>query len=125
MSGLGNKEIMAANLQYYMEKNNLSRQDLCQAIGVKYTTLTDWLKANTYPRIDKIELMANYFGITKADLVEERKEASADDTAAFRDRMKQEYGVLFDLVEKADEKQRKQIETIIKTIVGEDDDWGA
>lgn len=41
--------------------------------------------------------------------------------------MKAEYGALFDLVEKADEKQRQQIETIVRTIVGDDDpdDWGA
>lgn len=122
MSELGNKEIMAANLQYYMEKNNLSRQDLCQALGIKYTTLTDWLKANTYPRIDKIELMANYFGISKADLVEEKKTEGVD---AFRDRMKAEYGVLFDLIDKADDTQKQQIETIIKAIVPEDDWEGA
>jgi len=35
-------------------------------------TFSDWVNAKTYPRIDKIELMANYFGISKADLVEER-----------------------------------------------------
>jgi len=122
VSELGNKEIMAANLQYYMEKNNLSRQDLCQALGIKYTTLTDWLKANTYPRIDKIELMANYFGISKADLVEEKKTEGVD---AFRDRMKAEYGVLFDLIDKADDTQKQQIETIIKAIVPEDDWEGA
>ena len=45
---------------------------MCDALGVKYTTFTDWVKGNSYPRIDKIELMANYFGISKADLVEER-----------------------------------------------------
>lgn len=45
---------------------------MCNALGVKYTTFTDWVKGNAYPRIDKIELMANYFGITKADLVEEK-----------------------------------------------------
>ncbi len=72
-NSLGNKEIMAKNIQYYMNINNLSRQDLCRAIGVKYTTLTDWIKGNAYPRIDKIELMANYFGISKSDLVEMRK----------------------------------------------------
>lgn len=122
MSELGNKEIMAANLQYYMDKNGLSRQDLCQAIGVKYTTLTDWLKANTYPRIDKIELMANYFGITKADLVEERKEASADDTAAFRDRMKEEYGVLFDLIDKASDYQRELVEDLLRAFIEKDEE---
>ena len=71
MSGLGNKEIMAKNIQYYMDKYEKTRQDMCDALGVKYTTFTDWVKGNSYPRIDKIELMANYFGISKADLVEE------------------------------------------------------
>lgn len=72
MSGLGNKEIMASNIQYYMDMYQKTRQDMCDALGVKYTTFTDWVKGNSYPRIDKIELMANYFGISKADLVEER-----------------------------------------------------
>lgn len=72
MSNLGNKEIMAKNIQYYMDKYEKTRQDMCDALGVKYTTFTDWVKGNSYPRIDKIELMANYFGISKADLVEER-----------------------------------------------------
>ena len=39
---------------------------------MKYTTFTDWVKGNAYPRIDKIELMADYFGISKSDLVEEK-----------------------------------------------------
>lgn len=73
MSNLGNREIMSKNLQYYMNLNNLSRKEVCSAIGVKYTTFTDWLNGNVYPRIDKIELMANYFGISKSDLVEEHK----------------------------------------------------
>ncbi|MGI5947880.1 MAG: helix-turn-helix domain-containing protein [Lachnospiraceae bacterium] len=73
MSDLGNKEIMARNIQYYMDKYEKTRQDMCEALGVKYTTFTDWVKGNSYPRIDKIELMANYFGISKSDLVEEHK----------------------------------------------------
>lgn len=79
MSGLGNKEIMAKNIQFYMDKYGKSRQDMCDALGVKYTTLTDWVKGNSYPRIDKIELMANYFGISKSDLVEERNSLTSKD----------------------------------------------
>ena len=71
MSALGNKKIMAKNILYYMEKHQKSRNEMCEALGVKYTTFTDWVKGNSYPRIDKIELMANYFGISKSDLVEE------------------------------------------------------
>lgn len=72
---LGNKEIMAQNIQYYMDLNGKTRKDVCEALGIKYTTLTDWIKGNTYPRIDSIEMMANYFGIEKSDLVENRNKS--------------------------------------------------
>lgn len=77
MSNLGNKQIMAKNILFYMDKYNKTRNDMCEALGVKYTTFTDWVKGNSYPRIDKIELMANYFGISKADLVEEHSTSTA------------------------------------------------
>lgn len=70
-NNLGNKETMAKNIRYYMSLYNKTRQDMCDALGVKYSTFTDWVNGNKYPRIDKIEMMANYFHITKADLVEE------------------------------------------------------
>lgn len=73
---LGNKKIMAKNIQYYMDLYNKTRNDICQDLGIKYTTFTDWIKANTYPRIDKIELMANYFNIEKSDLIEEHSKES-------------------------------------------------
>ncbi len=76
MSDLGNKQIMAKNIQYYMNLHDKTRSEMCEALGVKYTTFTDWVKGNAYPRIDKIELMANYFGISKADLVEKHSAAS-------------------------------------------------
>ena len=73
---LGNKEVMSKNIQYYMALHGKTRQEMCDALGVKYTTFTDWIKGKTYPRIDKIELMANYFGIMKSDLVEDRSKKS-------------------------------------------------
>ncbi len=82
MSDLGNKKIMGQNIQAYMDKKNVSRQKLSDDLGVSYTTLSDWIKGNTYPRIDKIELMANYFGIEKSDLVEDHaKMNNANKTA--------------------------------------------
>ncbi|MGO2040904.1 MAG: LexA family transcriptional regulator [Staphylococcus equorum] len=68
---LGNKEVMAKNISKYMRINNVDRTQLSKDLKVKYTTLSDWINAKTYPRIDKIELLANYFNVTKADLVED------------------------------------------------------
>ena len=70
-NNLGNKETMAKNIRYYMGLYNKTRQDMCDALDVKYSTFTDWVNAKKYPRIDKIEMMANYFNISKSDLVEE------------------------------------------------------
>lgn len=72
MSSLGNKQVMAKNIRYYMEKKGLNATDLALELDFKYSTVLDWLKANTYPRIDKIEMMANYFKIEKSDLVEDK-----------------------------------------------------
>ena len=73
MSDLGNKEILARNLDYYMKFNNKDRNDIARDLDIPYTTVTSWLKAEFYPRIDKIQLLANYFGIQKSDLVENHK----------------------------------------------------
>ncbi len=73
MSDLGNKEIFAKNLKYYMELNNKDRNDLSKDLNLPYTTITSWCKGEFYPRIDKIQLLANYFNIQKADLVESKE----------------------------------------------------
>lgn len=65
-----NKEVMARNIQYYMEKKGVTASEICNALGFKHNTFSDWVNAKTYPRIDAIEMMANYFGISKAFLVE-------------------------------------------------------
>lgn len=75
MTGLGNKAIFARNLKKYMEMFNKDRNDMVKALGFKYTTFNDWYNGKTYPRIDNIEKIANYFGIAKADLIEDVDES--------------------------------------------------
>ena len=77
---------------------------MCEALGVKYTTLTDWVNGNSYPRIDKIEMMANFFGIEKSDLVEDRSPSlSRRDTRDIekileqtREQLTSQEGLMFD-----------------------------
>lgn len=73
MGDLGNKKVFAENLKYYMNINNKTRADVCRDLDIPYSTFTDWCNANIYPRIDKIEILANYFDIKKSDLVERRE----------------------------------------------------
>ena len=73
MSNLGNKKTMAENLSYYIELSGKTQKELSEIVGVAYSTFNDWVNGKKYPRIDKIEIMANYFGILKSDLIEEKR----------------------------------------------------
>lgn len=73
-----NKDIFSKNLKYYMDKKGVDRNQLCSDLDLKYTTVRDWIKGITYPRIGKIELLANYFGINKSDLIEDKSSLSSN-----------------------------------------------
>ena len=72
MGDLGNKKVFSENLNYYMNKFDKERNDICRDLGFKYSTFSDWINGNKYPRIDNIEIIANYFGIQKSDLIEKK-----------------------------------------------------
>lgn len=96
-NNLGNKKTMAQNIKYYMDKYGKTRKDMCEALGISYMTFADWVNAKTYPRIDKIEMMANYFGISKADLVEdmdEKKELQESSSSGISEVIRNNYSRL-------------------------------
>ena len=74
MSNIGNREVFAKNLAYYLERSGKTQKELSEIVGVSKSTFNDWMKAKKYPRIDKIEIMADYFRILKSDLIEEKTE---------------------------------------------------
>lgn len=65
-----NKTVFANNLRFYMDEAKKTRTDICEDLGFKYSTFNDWYNGIKYPRIDKIEMLANYFNIGKSKLIE-------------------------------------------------------
>ena len=68
------KEVFAKNLRHYMERKEISQKELAIIVGVSAPTINEWIKAKKYPRIDKIDILSNYFGCLKSDLIEEKTE---------------------------------------------------
>lgn len=89
---MDNKNIFATNLKRYMALNEKSRKDISEALGISYYTVTDWVKGKKYPRMDKVEMLADYFGVLKSDLIEEKTEE--------RREMQQKNSTLTDIVVK-------------------------
>lgn len=74
-----NKQIMAEHIKEKLNQNDMTAKEFSDKLGFKYTTVLDWIHAKTYPRIDKIEKMANFFGVDKADLIEPHRDPREDD----------------------------------------------
>lgn len=76
---LANK-ILASNLNRYIKLDGISPSILAEKLSkannttISYSTVYDWCTAVKYPRIDNIEMLANYFGILKSDLIEDKAE---------------------------------------------------
>lgn len=58
------------NLRTFMESKKKTQSDLVRDLDLRQATVSDWINGKKYPRMDKMELLANYFGITISDLVE-------------------------------------------------------
>ncbi len=63
-----------------MDSAGVDRYKLCEDLGFKYSTVSEWLSANKYPRMDKIEMLASYFKVKKSDIIEEAKAVSISPT---------------------------------------------
>lgn len=72
MNSEWSKETLAKNLKHYMEKTGKTQKELAKVAGVSEPTFSYWINAIKYPRIDKIQALADYFGILKSDLIEEK-----------------------------------------------------
>lgn len=71
------KKIFSQNLNKHMRIHGKTRSQIAKDLNVSYSTFSDWVSGKKYPRIDKIEMLSDYFGITKSKLIEEENK---DDT---------------------------------------------
>ena len=54
-----------------MKLSGKTQKEVAAAVGVTTGNFCDWMKCRSYPRMDKVQALADYFGIQKSDLVED------------------------------------------------------
>lgn len=109
------REVFAKNLRFYMERSGKMQKDLAEVAGVSPATFNEWLKAKKYPRIDKIDKLADYFGILKSDLIEEKSiENSPVEMAErhFEMIMDEDLNEIFDDLQFLDVRERKMVKDL-------------
>jgi len=98
------KKEFSKNLNNLLHKNDMSRRDLASRLDVPYSTICNWCNGVTYPRMDKVELMARLFDVPKSRLVE--KYDVVPDGYFFLDKDEQ---FLIETFSKFDDAQKKRM----------------
>ena len=115
MSSIGNKEVFAQNLTKYLTRFGKSQREMAEIIGVSPSTFNDWANGRKYPRIDKIEMLANYFGILKSDLIEE---VSEDGYSPSEPQLTEGEKMLLDLFNRVPEDKQQLVLQMIRAALG-------
>lgn len=115
MSSIGNKDIFAKNLSYYLKRNGKDQKEVAEIVGVAPSTFNEWIKAKKYPRIDKIEILANYFDILKSDLIEEKDQKNPPSN---KENLTEGEQMLLDMFRKIPEDKQELVLQMIRVALG-------
>jgi transcriptional regulator with XRE-family HTH domain len=98
-----------------MAQNGKTRNDLVRDLGFKYSTVRDWEKGITVPRMDKVEMLANYFHCSNSDLLEEKEKPTVKDDGLSENKRK-----LIEFAKSVPEDKAEMILQVMRTIVEAD-----
>ena len=72
------KKIFSKNLNHYMEINEKKQSDIINDLGFDKSAVSTWCNGTRLPRMDKVDALAKYFGISRSDLIEDKSEETND-----------------------------------------------
>lgn len=64
------KKIFSSNLKKQLSLHNKTQSDIVNDLHITSSTVSDWVNGKKYPRMDKVQLLADYLGIWKSNLTE-------------------------------------------------------
>ena len=107
---LETKTIFIKNLKRYLYLNQKTQKEAAAAIGVSTGHFCDWIKGRSYPRADKLQALADYFGTSISDLI--------DDMPITKDYISEEDQAVLDLFHEVPEEKRELVLSMIRAAVG-------
>lgn len=71
------KKVFVENLKYYMELRGEQQKTAAAYCGVSTGTFSDWIRGRAYPRVGKMQKLADFLHVEISDLIEERSYQSS------------------------------------------------
>ena len=124
------KKIFSKNLRYYMNKYNKKQSDLINDLGFSSSTISNWCTGENLPRMDKVQILADYFHINKSDLLEDKSNFNEEETYYLNDDARDmaqflyenpDYKVLFDASRKVKKEDIEFVKEMIDRMSNKND----
>ena len=55
-------------LKYYMERDDLTQVDIANRLKVSKQTVSDWVSGKKFPRVDRMQQLADLFGVLMSEM---------------------------------------------------------
>ena len=104
------KKTFAENLSRLLERNNITQIELAKRMQVAASTVSSWCSGEKMPRMDKVEMLAKYFGCLISDLIEEEK--NSPQKSELSDKKKE----FIQKIEKMSDAQIERLEQILALV---------
>ena len=78
------KQIFSQNLNRYMKLYGIKQAEIARRVGVSKATVHDWVFGNMIPKMDKIDILCQIFGIGRRQLLERQESVDENATAKTR-----------------------------------------
>lgn len=66
------KKIFSKNLNYFIANSGKQQKEVASDLGISPTTFNTWCVGKIMPRMGKVQAIADYFGIGKSDLIDDK-----------------------------------------------------
>lgn len=113
------KRIFSKKLNYYMQLNHKQQDDIVNDLGINKSTISTWCRGIKMPRVNAIQLLADYFGVSIANfLVDETSNVSNNPN---RNKLTINQQELFDTIVQLDDDKIRLAIRILHSILDEKD----
>lgn len=119
------QRIFTKNLKDYVNKSGKTQKEICDALKITPSTFSTWTQGKSLPRMGKCQMLADYFGCTLGDLLEDRPKIEPSDSN-FVTREEMEIRILFyylvthpemkELIEKMKKLKPEEIEILSRLV---------
>jgi repressor LexA len=70
------RKIFSKNLNFYVANSGKQQKEIAEALGFNQKTFNGWCNGLSIPKTGKIQALADYFGVGKSDLLDDKRSRS-------------------------------------------------